>query len=209
MTKNENNESEAKRLMCKRYEECGILRAYWDLEMDNFEGDKEALDKIKKYINKIDIAYNNGIGVYLFGNFGTGKTSLANIILKEALKTGRYSVYNITLSTLIDKYMDRFSEKSQSFINNVINKGFLSIDDVGKEYRNDSGFVETKLNDVLRYRNGMNFPTILTSNKPVEDIKEYGQSIYSIIKGFYVPVHVLGRDYRIENISYQIKSILE
>src|SRR5574343_448776 len=96
------------RLIHKKYEECGILRAYWDVDVDNFAGDKEALSKVKKYINKLDDVFTNGIGLYLHGSFGTGKTSLANIVLKEALHTGKYTVYNITLSNLMSYYEDRF-----------------------------------------------------------------------------------------------------
>ncbi len=199
---------EKKRLMYKKYKDSGILRAFWDVELNDYKGDQEALACSKKYVNKFDAAYKNGIGMYLHGGFGTGKTMLVNCILKNAIHTGRYSVHFTTLSELMGKFEDRFSPASKSFINKIKNVSFLGIDDIGKEYRNDSGFVEAKFNDVIRYRNMSNYPTLLTSNKAPDELKEYGQSIYSIIKGFCVVVYVKGRDYRIEHISREIDNII-
>lgn len=56
-----------------RYADANIPVDYWDLDMDNFQGDKAILKRYREIATDIDKAYDDGITLCLAGKHGVGK----------------------------------------------------------------------------------------------------------------------------------------
>lgn len=187
----------------KEYYKARIPEIYWRLDQKNFKGDKSALKIVVKYCDRIQNAMNKGLGFLFYGNNGNGKTTLACIIGKEAIKHG-YSVYYGTLQSYLNLIMDSFgsdnqTEKVRDLIKNV---DLLIIDELGKEHikKNEAtgtvfGFSEFE--QILRYREGKSKAVIEISNlRPQQLESRYGASIASLFEGSLKPLEVMGLDMR-------------
>lgn len=79
----------------------------------------------------------------------------------------------------------------------VMTARYLVIDDLGKEYRSDSGFAETNFGVLLRHRSRMKLVTNITSNLTPKEFGEvYGKSTAQLVKECMYPVHFDGPDMR-------------
>jgi DNA replication protein DnaC len=162
---------------------------YWGLNPKNWKGEKEDLKKILPYITKegLQELINSGNGFYIFGDYGVGKTSLANMILMAAVAAG-YTGLFVPFSELVmltSKIMNGWHDQEiEDSLNQIKNVDFLVLDDLAKEYDNERDNGRATLNSILRYRDMWRKPTIYTSNIKIEETKtKYGGSNYSVIYG--------------------------
>lgn len=186
----------------KEYFKAKIPRIYWNVTAKNFYGDKKALKFVEGYLENIHNAYHQGLGILFHGSNGNGKTSLVNIILKEAVKT-KYSVYYTTLQNILNMIMDSFSPDSEkeNIRQFLMNVDFLVIDEIGKEHikKNQQGsfFGMVEFEELLRHREGKSKVNLLASNlKPQQIEARYGLSISSLFRGSMKLFEVTGADTR-------------
>lgn len=165
----------------------------------DFDYGKKVYDEVVEYANNLSNARKNGISLFLWGNFGTGKTLLAVCVLKEAIKQG-FTAQMTSLGGIIEVYAEGWSNPSQkeNFNRRVKNVDFLLIDDVGKEYRaKNNDLVEVAFDNLIRYRVFRRKPCILTTNTDISKVQTvYGQSLASLLYGKCINVEVKGGDYR-------------
>ena len=83
----------------KHYLLAGIGVTYQRLDWSYFEGDSEALKLARLYLKNEEFV-SRGIGLLFFGEYGVGKTMLANLVLKELVKRGK-SCYGTTFAGMI------------------------------------------------------------------------------------------------------------
>jgi len=188
----------------KKMLDAGILEEFWPLSLDSYSGSAEVKSTIVEYIVCMKNARKLGISLFLFGMNGTGKTLLGVEVLKEALRKS-YSAQFTSLGGIIQAltagwYSD---EKRRLFETRIRNVDFLMIDDVGKELRvNKSGLTEVVFDQLIRYRSFRNKPMILSSNSDINAIGNvYGMSLVSLLYGKFIPLKVVGEDYRKNNLS--------
>lgn len=197
--KNENGEivqenGEDKRCSCyyaNKLLDSNIGFEYWSISPDNFQGADEDLIQVQKYfsIKKIHAFKSQGRGFYIYGpDYGTGKTTMATMYLKNVLMNTGYSCLFVPFSDLVilnTKLMNgSFDKTVDEKINEIKNVDFLLLDDLAKEYDNQRDNGRATLNSILRFRDLWNKPTIYTANVPIDDVKSlYGGSNYSIIYG--------------------------
>lgn len=171
---------------------------YLKNKITDIEND-EIRNKINNYIKNIQKAYSNGIGLYLYGPNGTGKTSIEIIIAKEAVKQG-YSVMYCQFSYVIDTF---YKNEDQS---QFLDCDFLILDDIDKAYiAHNSIFPLSKLDYILRYRCQKSLVTIASSNLSIQQylykIKDSSNEIFiksleSLFDEVFIPLHINGEDYR-------------
>lgn len=187
--------------------EAGILRRYqlFDLDRD-WTGQEGSKKIIKQYLENVDNARIQGIGLHLFGSWGLGKTALVGYILKEIAKKknpltdSKYSVYLTTFSEMITMYTSGWYDtiKRESFTKKIKLTDFLVIDDLGKEFASKSNLNIAALDEVLRFRMSDNRPTIITTNRSLQEIEnDYGEGILSLIVGDCIPCKIEGVDFRL------------
>lgn len=204
---------------CKCYFQNKLLQAnigmdYWSINANNFSGNRQDLEKVSKYFNAIHKLKSEGRGFYLYSpGFGSGKTTLAVMLLKQVLFTTNYTALFIPFSDLVilnTRYMLASYDKIvNEKIEAIRNADFLVIDDLGKEYDNQRDNGRATLNSILRFRDMWHKPTIYTANIPLDEnfAKLYGGSNHSIIFGRSMFIQMENeRDLRRTRIIKEIKN---
>jgi len=183
----------------KKMLSAGILEEFWDLDIDQFKGNEAVTKVVHEYLDNLDNARKRGISIFFYGTNGTGKTFLGVEVLKEALRKG-YSAQFTSLGGVIQALTDGWydAEKRRRYEERIRDVDFLMIDDVGKEMRvSKNGLTEMVFDNLIRYRSFRNKPMILTTNSDIESVENvYGKSIVSLLHGKFIPIRVVGEDYR-------------
>jgi len=178
-----------------------IPKEYWSLKLDDFKGDKTSLSVVQRYIDNIEKAYKNGLGLTFLGPNGRGKTFLSSIILKTAIKKD-YSAFFITMAELIKLIQKGFdeSDKIEYYERTIKNSQFLCLDNLGSEYRNlhnFGGFIVAEFDILMRFRKSNLLPTLLTTNLSTDEFKKaYGKSVDSLLQASNKKIVVMGDDFR-------------
>lgn len=153
---------------------------YKDVSFATTDKTNEEFMKIFKRCNKYcEVArevLERGIGIYLFGNKGTGKSHLTACMANE-LMDNYYSVL-YTNFTEISKYIRgtfRGNESEHDFLERLTNIDFLFIDDFGTELvtkNNEDLWLQEKVFEVINKRYNNNKPIIFTSNYSLRQLIE-------------------------------------
>lgn len=104
-------------------------------------GARIAVNEVRRYVDGLDQRLADGVGFWLTGDIGTGKTSLAMLISKAALEAG-HSVAIYSLPRLLARIRRTYdgdpSEDSYlPFFERLTSVDLLHIDDLGVEKRSD------------------------------------------------------------------------
>lgn len=192
----------------------GIKRGYQTLGWDDLLGHTEqgAIETIADYLDHADGYVRSGIGLILHGARGTGKTSLAALLLKRLLAEHGYDGYMTTFGEMLSTLMGGFDDPEQRkwFHRRVRNVQILVIDDLGLEHkqrrRTEQGsrkhstpLAESTIDDVLRHRASSLKPTIITTNLDLDQVQQdYGPNVLSLLEESSIAYRFVGVDYRRE-----------
>lgn len=186
------------------YRKIGILDKWHEKKLEDFDNDDKALATVNKYLKHYENMLEEGVGLFLWGANGTGKTYLLTTTFKKLFKLG-YSVKIISLSTLITKYASGWydSKEKKEFFDLLKRVDFLAIEEIGKEFKsikgNENDLSTTVLDTVIRYRVQMKKPVWCTSNLAPSKLKSrYTEDVASMLKeACYIQI-VSGKDKRTE-----------
>lgn len=172
-----------------------IPKRYWESSFDMIRPDDSRHKKIiARYLKEMDVMISKGIGFLFWGNNGTGKTSCACLLLKEARRQGFTSLFCRAFD-IKDLVIENKNIK-----NDIRKVDLLVIDDLGKEYSGESGFVERICDGIFRERGGDMKPTIVTSNMSPKMIKDkYKTSMIEGMSESIIPVKFASENYRETN----------
>lgn len=181
----------------------GVPKALLDLSLEDLDLNEKILDYVQGYMDNIDNSFKYNKGLFLYGSNGTGKTSIASIIIKEAYRH-RYTAKRMTWVDYMTLYTrawgcNNFELKmhTEDVIKDIKDREFLVLEEIGKEQ--DNKLAMTLLEDLLRHREDKGFPTIICTNlAPKSIVERYGASIESLIKGNMTPIKLVGKDNRKE-----------
>ena len=150
---------------------------------------------IQKYIDRLPEIIKTRQGLYLFGDYGAGKSSLAAVILMAAARQHSIPGFWTHAKKLAGYVIERTEwlegithvERCQSI-------PLLVIDEI--QLRQNTGFQESVVEDLIRDRVSAGKPTIITSNLTPEMVKTYYPALYSVLTECVCPLHVYGKDFR-------------
>ena len=184
----------------KHYLDAGIGVTYQRLDWDDYAGPTKVLDGVVKYLDKRADFLRQGMGLYFLGPFGTGKTMLANLVLKELIKDG-LTCWATTFSQTVEMFTAGWSDKADQryFQAKFINSEVLLLDDVGKELRGTRiNLAETTFDAILRQRVQAGRTTFITTNMNPADLEDgYGAAILSLIREKSLELLFSGDDFRV------------
>ena len=179
---------------------------YYD-ETEFVPGRIEAIEKAKKFVND----YKKGIhnkGLYLYGEFGVGKTYLLGAIANGLSEDG--------VSSHIVYWPEFLRELKGSFAENTFNQKIdalkevpiLMIDDIGAETMS-AWARDDVLGPILQYRMHENLPTFFTSNFNMEELEHHftysqrgeeervkGKRIMERVRNLTEPIEMDGKNRR-------------
>jgi DNA replication protein DnaC len=153
--------------------------------------------KVKEYIDNIDKNRKTGLGLYLYGSQGLGKTVMGCVVLMEAIKKG-YKVYFSYFAECLDILIGtRLGEEERKEVaNKILEADFLMIDNVDFE-RAKTTLLNTSVDMLLRKRADSKLINIITANYSIEEISgHYGYQISSLFAENAIELHFKGADYR-------------
>lgn len=182
---------------------------FYDAEISDYNRCPEAKTKVTKYLNKIDKAYEKGIGLYLYGGRGLGKSYLEAVIVKHALRKGYTALYT-TLSKIVSMFGDAFYDKNaRSEYEEILQVKFLVVDDIDKTFVSEKNpnYVISAFDNLFRTRSNELLPTIISSNQKKEQLfaqSDFYRGALSLLAEHLLEVTFMGKDRRVE-ISPQIK----
>jgi DNA replication protein DnaC len=193
---------------------CGIFEDYHKAELKNYkiiededvQKRRDAFGIILDYAKHIENAAREGIGLFLYGSNGSGKTHLTVGVLKHAILKG-YTGQLVSLSGAFTAHMDAVygNMEAREWLNRrVKNIQFLVIDDALKE-TGKSENLPVFFDNLIRHRMRRSLPTIISTNGTIQDFElRYGKSLVSLLMGKSIPVKMIWTDYRREVMSGEV-----
>jgi DNA replication protein DnaC len=128
---------------------------------------------VRAYLRNLDQRLQEGRGLWLYGDIGTGKTTLAMLVSKTALEAGR-SVAIYSLPRLLAEIRDTYEEGSRTSYTDLLDRlaevDLLHVDDVGTE--KTSAWVLEQLYAIVNARYEEQRSIVLTTNLDREALAE-------------------------------------
>jgi DNA replication protein DnaC len=135
---------------------------------------RAAVDEIRGFIDKLDENLAAGRGVWLYGDPGTGKTTLAMLVSKLALERN-HSVAIYSLPKLLARIRRTYDaapggDSYTTFFERLTSVDLLHIDDLGAEKRSD--WVLEQLYALINERYEERRSILVTTNLDEAELKE-------------------------------------
>lgn len=164
--------------------EARIPKLYRETSLEQLEGSilsshPEPVRVVRRYISNIAQNLDEGRGIWIMGDVGTGKTSLAMAISKAALDAGRtVAIYSLPrLMSLIRESIDE-DDGVLGFLDLLGAVDLLHLDDVGAQMRTDWTVEQLYSLINARYEDGRSI--VFTTNlKPDQLRDQLGERIFS------------------------------
>ena len=189
---------EFQKLLQKHYFAANIGRAYHTLCFDHFVTE-EALtirSEISDYLGDWKSNRYFGHGITFNGRIGTGKTFAMSLILKELVKQG-YRVHFITFDDMVNAFSNAWNSEEAKYLNNKLRSvDILGIDELKTDSRNNSGFLSTLAESVIRHRAVNLLPTLITTNLTPEEEATTFTKAYSLLSALNKRIQTEGADVR-------------
>jgi DNA replication protein DnaC len=135
---------------------------------------KGAVNDVCGFIDELDDRLGDGRGLWLYGDTGTGKTTLAMLVSKAALEAG-HSVAIYSLPKLLARIRRTYESEPGgdsylSFFERLTSVDLLHIDDLGAEKRSD--WVLEQLYALVNERYEAQRSVMVTTNLAHEELEE-------------------------------------
>lgn len=187
------------------WEYYGIYKRFQNVELETMNIAAEnanAFEIIKEYARNIVENLNQGLGLIIKGPVGTGKTTAAIAIMKEAVKYKK-SPYFISMISLLDKLMSfRDQEERYEFEQRIQNCPLLVLDDLGGEYigkNKEESWMLKRIMSIIAERHQRSKSIIITTNLPIKELAErYDQRAIDRIRSTNQIITLLGESLRKE-----------
>ncbi|MDD9582652.1 ATP-binding protein [Klebsiella variicola] len=160
-------------------DDAGITRRFGDCEFDNYlEINQEAsrnLAACKRYANNWPAVLEAGKSLVLTGSCGTGKNHLAVSLAKNIIRNHLASVELTDVMRLTRAVKSTWRRNAdtteESVLDHYASLDLLIIDEVGVQFGSPTEM--TILHEIINARYESVLPTILISNLPREQLKEF------------------------------------
>lgn len=154
---------------------------------------------IRDYTDNVDAELDAGRGLWLMGDVGTGKTTLAMLVSKAALDAGRsVAIYSMPrlMGLLASTYDDSSDATEEILIDRLVSVDLLHVDDVGAKTKSD--WVVERFYSIVNGRYEAEKSVVMTTNiRSREKLRdEIGERTVSRLTEMCTEVPVFGNDRR-------------
>lgn len=177
----------------------GIGTAFAQLFWGDATGvDAKTVQVVLDYAKKIDNYLAHGLGLFLHGEHGNGKSLVSSLLLKKLLSEG-YDGYWITLDEMLSRYQETWrggKDERSWFDRRMRNVRVLVVDDMGREFEGRTT-AASSVDTIFRTRVQNGLTTIITTNLTQEKfIARYTNGIESLVTEACIHHEVIGGDWR-------------
>ena len=161
--------------------------------------DPHLLREIRRFVDRIDDNIAAGKGLWLWGDVGTGKTSLAMLISKVAIERGHsvaiYSVPHL-LADIKETFEDGSGRSYMALFRRLCEVDLLHLDDLGAERRTE--WVLEQLYSIGNERWQNERSIIVTTNRRDDELREQitDRTVSRLAEICGDPIPIMGRDLR-------------
>lgn len=190
-------------LLGKRYQNA----TFESLDLNRPDDFKRAVERCKKYCQNWDEVKRQGLGIYIYGDVGTGKSLLTACIgnyLLERFTTVLFTNF-FEIAKQIKKTFTDNSMTESAFIDRLTSVDLLIIDDLGTEIVTKNGertWLQDKIYDVINARYINQKSTIFSSNESLVDLVEncglMKKTVDRIAAMSTAKIELRGRSYRLQ-----------
>jgi DNA replication protein DnaC len=165
---------------------------------------KAAVGEVQSFVDDLEERLGTGRGLWLFGDTGTGKTTLAMLVSKMALEAG-HSVAIYSLPKLLAHIRRTYDSEPGgdsylAFFERLTSVDLLHIDDLGAEKRSD--WVLEQLYALINERYEAQRSVLVTTNLPHEELEEQiGSRTVSRLSQICDEVPLFGSDRRYGKVA--------
>jgi DNA replication protein DnaC len=178
-----------------------IPRRYRDVAFERkpvVDMDPGVVRAVRRFVDDVDGQLDAGRGVWLMGDVGTGKTTLAMLVSKAALEAGR-SVAIYSLPRLLAELRKTFDEDSDRSFLELLDRlaavDLLHVDDLGAE--RTSPWVIEQLYSIVNSRYEEERSMVVTTNLQRESlIEQIGERTVSRLTEMCDELPLFGHDQR-------------
>jgi DNA replication protein DnaC len=164
------------------------------------ELDATVVGVVREYVERLDENLREGRGLWLMGDVGTGKTSLAMLVSKATLELGRsVAIYSLPrlLSRIRRTYDAEAGEQSYlEFFERLTAVDLLHVDDLGAEKRSD--WVLEQLYALVDERYESQRSIVVTTNLDQASLEEQigARTVSRLVEVCGDPLPLFGDDLR-------------
>jgi DNA replication protein DnaC len=153
---------------------------------------------VRRFVDDVDAQLDAGRGLWLMGDVGTGKTTLAMLVSKAALEAGR-SVAIYSLPRLLAELRKSFDEDSDRSFLELLDRlaavDLLHVDDLGAE--RTSPWVIEQLYSIVNSRYEEERSMVVTTNLQREElVEQIGERTVSRLTEMCDELPLFGHDRR-------------
>ena len=154
--------------------EARLPQRYRDVAFERFpvtEMPQPVVAEVRRYTRDIGPKLDEGRGVWLFGDVGTGKTTLAMLVSKAALAAGRtVAIYSLPRLLNLLREAIGSDDGKLDLLDRLATVDLLHLDDVGAE--NSTDWVLEQLYSIVNTRYEEQRALVVTSNLGPEELGE-------------------------------------
>lgn len=204
-----------KALKIKELKEESLLgKRYYNATFENtITGKNKSFDiafkRTKKYCENYKEILEKGLGMYIHGAPGVGKTHLTACMVNE-LSNQLQECLLTNFSEISRQIRETYNDNNKSeifYIDKITSIDFLFIDDLGTEAvrrKGEDNFLQEKIFEILNIRYNNLKPTIFSSNYSLQELIEIQGFIQKTVDRIY---EMSGAIIKIEGESYRTKRI--
>jgi DNA replication protein DnaC len=182
--------------------EARIPRKYRDVAFDRFPVtaiSPPVVDEVRRFCGGIDARLDAGRGLWLVGDSGTGKTTLAMLVSKAAIEAKRTTaIYSMPRLMAVLREAIESEDGLLALLDRLATVDLLHIDDLGAEHRTD--WVLEQLYSIVNTRYEDERSIVITTNSMPSELEEQigGRTVSRLVEMCGDPLPLFGTDARRE-----------
>lgn len=155
-------------------------------------------DPVRLYMADIDAKLKKGIGFFLYGSAGVGKTAAGVVLLKgawERQKTGYFTTVKDLRQAIRD---EETFDGSESVLDRCRNVDMLVLDDLAQDDFKNFTFGVSDVEHLLKNRSMRSKSTVLTTRLMPDNFRSDYPSILQTMQGNFLPLQLEGENHKVE-----------
>ena len=174
------------------FERMNLPREFWKSQVKHVP--EAVRETVRRYLLRIDEMAEKGIGLFLTGNAGVGKTSIAALVAKEARARG-YTVYFVGVWELREGLRSRAQfDDTSSILDRCREVDFLVLDGLRPEDSKEMYINERVLAELISFRKSRREVTVVTTKMLPASVRSDMPDLYEATLGGLVSLNVLGEN---------------